>query len=345
MTIQDGPIRDEAVPTSARRNVELTLAINDYDHVRDLVTGVVPVQGIDLTCLSMSVEEIFFRFARYREWHVSELSLAKYVSLRAAGEPLIAIPVFPSRAFRHSAIFVRSDGPREDPAALAGARIGIPEWTQTATVYVRGLLAHHYGVDLAGVQWFQGGTNEPGRIEGIELDLPERFSVTPVRDRSLSEMLLAGEIDALIAAHPPRAFTEHPGEVVRIFGDYRAVEERYHRDTGVFPIMHVIVLRADVHEAHPWVAMNLLTAFEEARRRSLARAIDPNTPRSPVPWSFAHAEQVLRLFGGDPWPYGIEPNRPTLEAFLGYCHEQGLIGTPMTLEELFAPQVQEAFRV
>src|SRR5271154_5299709 len=159
------PLHDE------RRNVHLTLAINDYDHVRDLVTGAVPVEGIDLTCLTLSVEEIFWRFSRHREWEVSEMSLAKYCALRAGGDDSItAIPVFPSRSFRHSAIFIREDGPLDDPAALAGARIGVPEWTQTATVWARGLLQHSYGIDLTGVRWVRGGTNAPGRVEGIKLE-------------------------------------------------------------------------------------------------------------------------------------------------------------------------------
>ena len=332
----------------ARRRLELTLAINDYDHVRDLVSGAVPVEGVDLTCLSYSVEEIFFRFTLHREWHVSELSLAKYCALRAAGDTsLVAIPVFPSRSFRHSAIFVRADGPVDDPGALAGARIGVPEWTQTATVYVRGLLAETYGVGLDGVEWVQGGTNEAGRIEGVAVDIPKGVTVTRVHDRSLNDLLVAGELDALIAAHPPDEFVRRTGRVVRLFSDYRAVEERYFRETGVFPIMHVVALRADVHDAHPWVAMNLVTAFEEAKRRSLERAVDPNTPRTPVPWSFANAEAVEELFGRDPWPYGIEPNRTTLRTFLRFAHEQGVAGRELELEpeELFVPQVRQAFRV
>lgn len=330
----------------ARRKLELTLAINDYDHVRDLVSGAVPVEGVDLTCLSYSVEEIFFRFTLHREWHVSELSLAKYCALRAAGDTsLVAIPVFPSRSFRHSAIFVRADGPVDDPRALAGARIGVPEWTQTATVYVRGLLAETYGVSLTGVEWVQGGTNEPGRIEGVAVDLPDGVRVTRVPDRSLNDLLVAGELDALIAAHPPDEFVRRTGRVVRLFSDYRAAEERHFRETGIFPIMHLVALRADVHEAHPWVAMNLMTAFEEAKRRGLERAIDPNTPRTPVPWSFANAEAAERLFGRDPWPYGIEPNLTTLRAFLRFAHEQGVAARELDPEELFAPQVRQAFRV
>jgi 4,5-dihydroxyphthalate decarboxylase len=331
---------------SSRANVHLTLAINDYDHVRDLVSGAVPVQGVDLTCMSFSVEETFFRFARYREWDVSEFSLAKYCSLRAAGDDsLVAIPAFPSRSFRHSAIYVRADGPVHDPAALAGARIGVPEWTQTATVYVRGLLAHAYGLDLTAIAWFQGGTNEPGRVEGISVTPAPGISLTPVSDRSLNDMLVEGELDAVIAAHPPTEFKRRSGTVVRLFSDYRAVEEEYYRQTGVFPIMHVVALRREVHDAHPWVARNLLTAFEEAKRRGLERALDGNAPRYPVPWSVANAQRAEEVFGRDFWPYGIEPNRPTLAAFLAFAHEQGVCATPLAPDDLFVEQVKSEFRV
>lgn len=331
---------------SARKNLELTLAINDYDQTRDLVSGAVPVEGIDLTCLHYPIEEIFFRFTLLREWHISELSLAKYVSLRAAGDDsLIAIPVFPSRTFRHSAIFIRDDGPVDDPAALAGARIGVPEWTQTATVYARGMLAESYGIELGGVDWVQGGTNEPGRIEGVSITLPEGLALRRVADRSLNDMLLAGELDAVIAAHPPADFLNGSGRIVRLFSDYHAVEEQYFRDTGVFPIMHVIVIRGDVHEAHPWVAMNLMTGFEEAKRRALERALDANTPRFPVAWAFAHAESVQALMGDDFWPYGLEPNRTTLTRFLQYAADQGVCARRLEPEELFAPQVQYVYRV
>ena len=326
--------------------VRLTLAINDYDHVRDLVEGDVEIDGIELTWLRLSVEETFFRFVRYREWELTELSLAKYCALRAAGdESVVGIPVFPSRCFRHSAIFVRADGPVDEPRALAGGRIGVPEWTQTATVYARGLLQHQFGVAVDDVDWIQGGTNEPGRVEGIPLSLPADISLTPVPDRSLNELLLAGELDAVIAAHPPAEFERKSGRVVRLFSDYRAVEERYYIETGVFPIMHVVAFRADVLERYPWAAMSLVKAFEEAKRRSLARAVDDNAPKYPIPWSFANAQQAEAMFGRDFWPYGIEPNRTTLEAFLGYAYEQGVCARALVPEELFPAAVTETFKV
>jgi 4,5-dihydroxyphthalate decarboxylase len=330
--------------TSGRENIHLTLAINDYDHVRDLVTGAVPVEGIDLTCLTLSVEEIFWRFSRHREWEVSEMSLAKYCALRAGGDDSItAIPVFPSRSFRHSAIFIRADGPVDDPAALAGARIGVPEWTQTATVWARGLLQHSYGIDLTNVRWVRGGTNEPGRVEGIKLDLPERFDVSNESERSLNELLLAGEIAALICPHPPDEFEARSGRVVRLFSDYRTVEEQYFRETGIFPPMHVVALRSDALKEHPWIAMNLFEAFTEAKRRGVARAIDPNTPRYPVPWSFANAHRAEELMGEDLWPYGLDPNRVALDAFLEMAYEQGVCKRRLAPEELFAPQVLDHY--
>lgn len=331
---------------SSRPKLSLTLAINDYDHVRDLVGGAVPLPGIDLTCLQFPVEEIFFRFARHREWEVSEFSFAKYCSLRAGGdEGIIAIPVFPSRSFRHSAIFVAAGGPVDDPAALSGGRIGVPEWTQTATVYARGVLEHEYGVRVADVKWVQAGTNEPGRIEGIALAPPPGISLTAMPEQTLNDMLIAGELDAIIAAHPPHSFTDGSGAIVRLFSDYRAIEEAYYAATGIFPIMHVVALRSDVVAAHPWVAGNLYSAFVEAKRRGLERALDANAPRYPVPWSVANARRAAEIFGADFWPYGLEPNRPTIEGFLDYAFEQGVTARELSPEELFVPSVLETFRI
>jgi 4,5-dihydroxyphthalate decarboxylase len=331
---------------SARPNLGLTLAISDSDHVRDLVTGAVPVQGIDLTCLTYEVEEIFFRFTRYREWDVGELSMGKFSALRAAGDTsVVGIPVFTSRAFRHSALYVRSDGARDDPGALSGGRIGIPEWTVTATVYGRDLLAKEYGVGLSDVEWVQGGTNEPGRIETLPVSVPAGIRVTPETESSLNDLLLDGEIDAILAPHPPDAFEDGSGRLVRLFRDPVVVERAYFKRTGIFPIMHLIVIRSEVYEENRWIAANLLTAFSAAKERAVARALDSNAPRTPIPWANAHAREITDALAGDPWPYGIEANRTTLSAFLDMGFEQGICARHLDPDELFAPEVRTTFRI
>ncbi len=323
----------------------LTLAMSGYDHVRDLASGDVQVEGVDLTSLTLPVEEIFFRFLKYREWHVSELSFAKYIALRAAGDQsLMAIPVFPSRVCRHSSVFVRSGG-ITDPKELAGARIGVPEWAQTASVYTRALLVHEWGVALDEVTWFQAGVNDPGRGEKVAVELPPGISLTRVPDRSLDEMLRAGDLDAVFSAHPPESFERGDGDLVRLLPDFQPLEAEYVARTGIFPIMHVTVIRSDVLDSAPWVARNLLTAFEEAKRRSLERLSEMTASRIPLPWIPSLVEQMRQLLGPDPWPYGVEANLATLEAFTRYAHEQGVASRLLEPEELFAPQVLGRHRI
>jgi 4,5-dihydroxyphthalate decarboxylase len=325
--------------------VPIALAISDYEHVRDLTTGVVEVGGVDLTCLELSVEEIFYRFTEFREWHASEMSMARYVSMRAAGDDsLTAIPVFPSRVFRHSSFYVTRDSPIQEASELAGKRVGIPEWAQTAGVYARGLLTHEYGVPLTDVRWTQGGVNQAGRRERVPVAFPDGVEVEVVTDRSLNDMLLAGDLDAVISARPPLGFSGD-GSVRRLYEDFQALEADYVRRTGIFPIMHTIALRKDAVEANPWLPRNLLTAFEQAKARSLARAADITQSRWPIPWSFAALETGAEIFGGDPWPYGIEPNRRTLEAFLDFTAEQGVAQRRLEPEDLFAPETHSEHRV
>jgi 4,5-dihydroxyphthalate decarboxylase len=324
----------------------LTLALNHYDHTADLANGRVPVEGVDLNVLTLRVEEIFFRFIVHRDFDVSEVSLAKYASMIAQGDTsLIAIPVFPSRVPRHSSIYVRSDGPIKAPADLAGRRIGLPEWAQTAAVYSRGLLAHQYGIDLAGIDWVQAGVDQPGRIEKVKLSLPGGLRVTPAPDKTLNDMLLSGEIDAALTAGPPQCVREGNPAIRRLFENPLEAETAYVRETGIFPIMHTVAMRREVFDRRPWVAMNLFTAFEEAKRRSVERALFSGASAFPIPWFYEHARRAQELLGGDLWPYGIEKNRVTLEAFLQYAHEQGVCARKLAPEDLFAKQVQSAYRV
>ena len=329
-------------------NIHLTLAMDEYDHTRDLLQGKVNAEGIDLTWLNLDVEEIFYRFASAYEWDVSELSFAKYCSIMSQpNPPIIGIPVFVSRVFRHSAWYIAADGKVQEVADLAGKRIGIPEWSQTATVYARGWLAEDAGIPLEDVEWVQAGVNEPGRIELAHLKLPEGIRYRQVPDRSLTEMLLAGDIDALISARPPRNFLDGDTRIRRLIPDYRVQEQEYFKRTGIYPIMHTVAIRRDTYEKHPWIAMNLLNGFEAAKKRSVARLTSITHSQIPVPWIYDMVPELGGdIFpGGDYWPYGIEPNRPTIEAFLRFCHDQGLCHRRLEPEDLYPSEVQSVFRV
>ena len=326
--------------------VHLTVAISNYDHVRDFVEGKVTAEGIDIMPLNLVHEEIFYRFLKYREWDVSEVSFAKYVSLVSQNdESLMAIPVFPSRTFRLSSFFVHRDGNIKRPEDLAGKKVGLPEWAQTAAVYSRGYLTHQIGVPLTDIDWYQAGVNEPGRTEKVALKLPPGVRYTQAPGRSLSEMLLARDLDAVLSARPPQHFLDGNPEIIRLFPDFLTAETAYWQETQIFPIMHVIVMRAEILKRHPWVAMNLLKAFEEAKNRSIQRALDFSSSRFPIPWGSEYANRAVNLFGPDYWPYGIEPNRVTLESFLQYAYEQGVCHRLLKPEELFPATVQSRFKV
>jgi 4,5-dihydroxyphthalate decarboxylase len=326
--------------------VPLTLAIGEYDHVRDLFDGTVPVAGVDLNVLRLPVEEMFYRFLLQGEFDVSEVSFAKIVALAAQDDrQFVPLPVFPSRVFRHSSIYVHSDGGIRRPEDLAGKRVGVPEWAQTAAIYSRGLLAHEYGVDLGSIHWHQGGVNEPGRHEKVALELPAGFRLTVVADRSLSDMLLGGELEAVLSARPPAPIAAGDPRVRRLFADYRDVEVAYARKTGIFPIMHVVAIRREIYERDRWLAMNLFKAFDQAKVRSLARAADLTASFFPLPWLPDELRRARELFGSDPWPYGIGANRTTLDAFLRYAFEQGVCRRQLTAETLFPAELQSTFRI
>ncbi len=326
--------------------LHLTLAMSEYDHTRDVCSGAVAVDGVDLTHLSLPIEEMHFRFTKFREWDVSEMSLGKYVSLLSQDDrSMVAIPVFPNRAFRHSAIYVRRESELNDPAQLTGKRVGVPEWAQTAGIYARGVLMHQYGLRLPTIEWWQAGVNQPGRIEKVELRLPEGVRIRRAPDKTLSGMLMSGQLDTVISAHPPEPFKRGDPGIVQLFHDVQDVEEAYWRTTGIFPIMHIVAITREVYERHRWVAMNLYKAFDEARRRSVERISELTASRVPVPWLADYVDRWRRLFGSDYWPYGLEPNRTTLDAFCRYAFEQGVCHRKVAAEELFPPEVSSTYRV
>ena len=329
-------------------DLPLTLAIGDYLHTRELATGRVKPEGIDLRVLHHPFEQIAYRFLASEEWEVSEFSLATYCTITAQGNsPMIGLPIFPSRVFRHGSIYIPGDSKLKSPADLKGKRIGIPQWTQTAVTYVRGWLQHDIGVPLTSIDWIQAGVNDRGRKEMAKFELPPGFKLTSVPDKSLNELLLSGEIDAMITARPPDVFLDGKYGVKRLIPDYRQQELQYFNKTGIFPIMHVLVMRRAVFEANRWIARNLLEAFDKAKRACLPALYQGQISFLPTAWSDDHIEQTNRaLFGdGDPWPYGIEKNRNTLEPFLAFCHEQGVTKRKLTVEELFPKEVNVELRI
>jgi len=356
MTVQERPEpkpaanadrRDaEIVTDGGSARLHLTMATADYDHIRDLVHGLVRADGIALTALVLQVEEIFHRFIKNLEWDVSEISFAKYTAMRSQGAaPMVAIPVFPSRVFRHSSLYIRTDRGITAAKDLEGRSVGIPEWAQTAGIYARGMLAEYYGVDLARIRWVQAGVNQPGRAEKVELKLPAGIRYEARADSSLSELLAKGEIDAAMSARVPASFAEGRPGIARLFPDYRGEEMRYYRATGIFPIMHAIAIRRTLFERHPWIAMNLFKAFEEAKRRSAERIADITAARIPLPWSSALAAEFAEVFGPDLFPYGIDANRPTLEAFCRFAHDQGITERRMSPDDLFPREVRTTAKV
>jgi 4,5-dihydroxyphthalate decarboxylase len=327
--------------------LRLTLACWDYDRTRGLADGSIAPDGIDLTYLSLPVEETFFRMLRYGEFDAAEMSLSSYaVSLMQEEPRFIAIPVFPSRFFRHSSIFVSTTSGITEPKQLAGKRIGTPEYQMTAPVWIRGILQDEYGVDPASCEYLTGGEEEPGRDEKLKLDLPAKFKLRRIgAQQTLAAMLAAGEIDAMHTARAPSTFRTKPHAVRRLFEDYVAVERAYFRKTRIFPIMHTIVLRRDLYRAHPWIAQSLQKAFHQAQRKTYDDLAITAALKTMLPWQVAYVEETRRELGEDWWAYGLEPNRHALDTFLRYHHEQGLSPRRLAPEELFAPETLEGFKI
>lgn len=332
--------RDEASPRGTPKGtkpVGLTLACWDYDRTRPLMDGRVTPEGIELRYLPLEMPESFFRMLKFGEFHVSEMSLSWYTRLAGeANRPFHAIPVFVSRMFRHSCIYVNTRSGIREPVDLIGRDVGCPEYQMTAAVWIKGLLSEFHGVPVNSVHYRTGGLEEPGREEQ-PMNLPPDIKVAPIpSDRTLSDMLESGEIDALYTAHMPSCFGR-VSHVKRLFEDYVTVEREYFQRTRIFPIMHTIVIRDDVLQESPWIARSLVKGFEDAKQLAVAELFEVAALKVGLPWLVAEAESCAKLFGSrDFWPYGIEQNRHTLECFLRYSNEQGLC-EPLAPEDLFVP--------
>jgi 4,5-dihydroxyphthalate decarboxylase len=319
----------------------LTLACWDYDRTRPLMDGRVKPDGIDLDLRVMRPREAFPRMLKTREFHASEMSLASYVSLKGQGQcPFVAIPVALSKIFRHDCIYVRPDAGIRTPRDLKGKRVGAMQYASTGVVYTRGFLQHDYDVHARDMDWSIGGLETP-LPAALPAGLPQDINVKLLpATRTLSGMLAAGELDALISLYIPESFLAGARHIARLFQNPKEVAKDYYGRTGIFPIMHTVVIREDVHAEHPWVAKSLYQAFCAARDLAIEGLYDTDALHLSLPFLIDHVEETWRVFGKDFWSYGLAPNRPALAAIGQYVCEQHLSPRPVTPEELFVAGVE-----
>jgi|TARA_B110000305_G_scaffold89473_1_gene100878 4,5-dihydroxyphthalate decarboxylase len=320
--------------------LNLSIATNDYDHFRDLRINNVSAEGIDLNWFIFTHHECFARFTADREFDISELSFAKFTAQITRKDPdIIGLPIVCSRLFRFSSFYVNKNSGIKSVEDLKGKKVGSPEWAHSAAVWMRGWMQNDKGIDLSDIHWVQAGANAPGREEKVEINLPDGVNLERINDKSLSELLASGEIDCAIIARPPTCFLDGHPDIVRLFPDYIEREEVYFKETGIWPIMHIIAMKRAVHDAHPWVARNLYNAFLESKERSVSRLLDPAISRYPLPWLATYARNMRDLMSGDPFPYGVEANRATWEQMAKYSYQQGIAHRVFTPEEIFPSSV------
>lgn len=326
--------------------LNLSVAMGDYDRTRALLDGAVQIDGVDPVYMTLSPEEIFFRAFRNVEFDISELSLSSYLVKASKGEsPYVAIPVFLSRAFRHTSIYVRKDRIKR-PEDLKGCRIGIPEYQLTAIVWARAILQNDYGVAPEDVTWVRGGIDEPGRPEKIKLQLPPGVRMESAPDnQTISDMLDKGEIDGFIAPRPPGGAAARNPNVGWLFDDPTGTAKEYYQRTNVFPIMHVVGIRKELAAAHPWLPGAVMKAFEKSKNAALNKLADTSATKVTLPFVEEQLKAARDLMGPDYWSYGVEPARKTLETFVQAHHAQGLSPRLMSVEELFHPATYESYKI
>lgn len=329
------------------RTVPLTIACGNYDRTRPLFDRRVRIEGCDPIFLPLEPEEIFFRAFVHEEFDVAELSLSSYTMRRATGDcPYVGIPAFLSRAFRHSAIYVRTDRGIERPEDLRGRLVGVPEYQMSAAVWVRGLLQDEYNVSPRDLRWISGGLETPGRVDKVRFTPPQGLSLQPAPEgATLSGMLETGHIDALVAPRPPSCFTRGASGVGRLFASFGVDEEDYYRRTTIFPIMHLVGVKTDLAARHPWLPASLYKAFAAAKDIAVSALGDPNALTSSLPFQIWNAEQARTVMGNDFWSYGLEENTRALEVFLRYHFEQGLSPRRLTPAELFSPSTASRAKI
>ncbi len=327
--------------------VKITLACGNYDRILPLRDGRVEPEGVDLNFLCMEPEELFWRMLNNLEFEASELSLGAYLIMQGTGDTrFVGIPVFPSRMFRHSTIFINTASGVDKPEEIKGKRIGVPDYTMTAPLWQRGLFEDFYGVRPCDVTWLTGGMNQPGRKQRIAFTPPPDVSLTEIGpEQTLSELLAAGEIDAIFTSRNPVCFNQGHPNVRRLWPDFMAAERGYYEKTGIFPIMHLIAVRRDVFEAYPWIALSLYKAFHQAKEICWNEMMNTTALKYSSPWYLAQLEEAVKLMGRDFWPYGVEENRAALEAVCRYAFTQGFTPALLKPEQLFAPATVEQYKI
>jgi 4,5-dihydroxyphthalate decarboxylase len=326
--------------------LELSVAVGDYDRTRPLIDGSVAIDGVRPVVMTLSPEEIFFRAFRHAEFDICELSLSSFAVKTAAGDcPYAGVPAFVSRAFRHTSIYVRKDRIRR-PEDLRGRRVGVGEYQLTANVWARAILADDHGLAATDVTWVRGGLEEPGRPEKIALDLPPsiRLEAAPA-GATLSGMLAAGEVDGIVSPRMPSCHADGTADVGWLFDDPMAAGRDYWRRTGIFPIMHLVGVRRRLAERHPWLPAAVLKAFTRAKAVALERLADTAATKVTLPFVEEQLAAARALMGTDYWSYGLAANVATLEAFLRHHHAQGLSPRLLTPAELFHPSTHETVKV
>ncbi|WP_269501287.1 ABC transporter substrate-binding protein [Burkholderia sp. IMCC1007] len=327
--------------------LQLSVAVGNYDRIRPLVDGDVQIEGVDPIFMLQDPEEIFFRAFRHADYDICELSLSSYSVKTAAGtSPYIAVPVFPSRAFRHTSIYVRADRGIDSPADLKGKRIGVPEYQLTANVWVRLFLEEDYGVKAADVTWVRGGYEDATRVEKITLNLPEdvRLENAP-EGRTISDLLAAGEIDAVIGPRAPSCFDRGHPEVKYLFDDpHKAAADWYSR-TKLFPIMHTLGIRKTLVERHPWLPGAVMKGFEKSKALALKRLSDTSATKITLPFVEDQLRAARKLMGTDFWSYGFAENERIVDRFLERHYAEGLSSRRLEARELFHPSTLESFAI
>jgi 4,5-dihydroxyphthalate decarboxylase len=321
--------------------LSLTFACGLYDRMVPLYAGQVQAAGIDLNFIAIdSPRQIFDRMSGGLEFDASEMSSSETFQRHSNGNsPFVALPVFPSRVFRHGHISINRKSGIKSPKDLEGKRVGVPLYTQTAAIFHRGVLQHEYGVDWEKIHWVQGALNHAGSHGNpsvLPLVKPIRHIETAPAGKSLSDLLEEGKIDAIAATGMPKAYRRNP-DIQRLWPNFREVEREYFQRTGIFPIMHLIAIRRDTYEKHPFIATSLFKAFNDSKNLALEKMMETGALRYMLPWLGTELDEIHEVFKGDPWPYGIEPNKPTLDALVTYLAEQNLIAKPLPLEEIFVP--------